>query len=97
MLHQAWQNDDAVSRKAYIMSWTAAAVPGFLETSRISAMREYHAKLRLSLARHLPQRAHIVPTEFAHGVSEYGHKPGGEHWDEMLLPDEDGAPSAARL
>ena len=39
LLHSAWQNDDEVSRKAYIMSWTASTVPGFLETSRITNMR----------------------------------------------------------
>jgi hypothetical protein len=97
ILHSAWQNDDAVSRKAYIMSWTAASVPGFLETSRITAMKKYHEDLRLSLARpYKPERAHIISSVFKHGISEYGHK-GGEYWEEMLLPDNGTTPSAAKL
>ena len=31
MLHQSWQNDDVVPRKAYIMTWVARGVSGFLE------------------------------------------------------------------
>ena len=37
MLHSAWVNEDTVSRKAYIMTWMPAGVPGFLERSRESS------------------------------------------------------------
>lgn len=37
MLHSAWANEDTVSRKAYIMTWMPAGVPGFLERSRESS------------------------------------------------------------
>ena len=86
MLHQGWQNDDDVSRKAYIMTWMPAGVPGFLERSRIEGMREYHKGFRDALERWRPDRAHIFSPEFIHGVSEYGHKEGGEYWPEMFLP-----------
>eukprot|EP01050_Picozoa_sp_SAG11_P002173 SAG11_NODE_106_length_16423_cov_51.220840_4_plen_100_part_00 len=94
ILHSAWRNEDTVSRKAYIMSWTAVEVPGFLETSRITNMRKYHAELRAELEMYKPERAHIVPAVFNHAISEYGHKEGGVYWEEMLLPDE---PVASKL
>ena len=34
MLHSGWVNEDSVSRKAYIMTWMPAGVPGFLERTR---------------------------------------------------------------
>lgn len=36
MLHSGWVNEDSVSRKAYIMTWMPAGVPGFLERKRES-------------------------------------------------------------
>ena len=97
MLHQSWANEDAVSRKAYIMTWTAAGVPGFLETGRIAGMRAYHTAFRAALQAARPERAHIFPADFIHGVSEYGHSPekGGEYWPEMFVPLP--APAAPRL
>jgi hypothetical protein len=49
------------SRKAYIMSWTAADIPGFLETSRITNMRKYHAELRAELEMYKPERCATKP------------------------------------
>ena len=49
LLHQATANEDTVSRKAHIMSWTPASVPGFLATGRIEGMRTYHAAIRAKL------------------------------------------------
>ena len=83
---QAWINEDSVSRKAYIMTWMPAGVPGFLETSRITGMRKYHAQLRQALEARSPARAEIIAKDFVHGISEYGDKDGGEFWEEMFLP-----------
>jgi hypothetical protein len=88
LLHQATANEDTESRKGHIMSWTADTVPGFLATGRIDGMRSYHATIRQALAVNYPERAHIVPQDFMHAVSEYGNAPelGGEYWEEMFLP-----------
>jgi hypothetical protein len=88
LLHQATANEDTVSRKAHIMSWTAASVPGFLATGRITGMRDYHAKIRAALLDYKPERAHLVPENFIHDISEYGNAPdlGGIYWEEMWLP-----------
>jgi hypothetical protein len=94
LLHEATANEDSVSRKAHIMSWTAASVPGFLATGRIEGMRDYHEKLRAKLLEYKPDRAHLVPESFMHDISEYGNAPTGEYWDEMFLPVE---PQAAKL
>jgi ectoine hydroxylase-related dioxygenase (phytanoyl-CoA dioxygenase family) len=86
MLHSGWVNEDSVARKAYIMTYMPAGVPGFLERNRIEGMRRYHARLREALEAQLPSRAHIVEKDFCHGVSEYGHNEGGDYWPEMFVP-----------
>ena len=49
---------------------TAAAVPGFLATGRIEGMRDYHEKLRAKLLENNPDRAHLVPENFMHDISD---------------------------
>lgn len=78
-LHSAWQNQDAVPRKAMLMPWGAAGVPcGLPKVQREAAIAMFPA-LRSKLR---PDRVHIVPGQFDWIVdSDYEPK-----WPETYLP-----------
>jgi len=79
MLHSAWQNEDAVPRKAMGTSWVAAGVPCGLPKSQRDAVMAFFPKLRRKLR---PDRIHIVPEHFD-WLFETDYEP---KWSESFLP-----------
>jgi len=83
MLHSAWHNADSVSRKGFILSWSAAGVPvGFVE-NRLKGIRTLFPVLREAVSRLQPGREHIVPTEEEFCHFETGYEP---RWEETFVP-----------
>lgn len=78
-LHSAWQNEDAVPRKAMGTSWAAAGVRCGLPKPQRDDLMAFFPELRRRLR---PDRAHIAPDHFD-WLFETNYEP---RWPETFLP-----------